>query len=393
MSVLLPDLQIKVKASTQFANTEKGFELFWTWVNKHYKHKSDASKSDASKSDASKSDASKSDASKSDASKSDAANCSPLHSVPLHFLLEATGTYHEKIAWFLYSKQEQVKQEQVKQEQVKQEQVKQAAIMQVHVILANKARAYLKSMGYKSKTDKLDAKGLAQMCAEKSLPCWKPVSKAIYHLRSLTRLHEDLQSQKTANRLQALQASMYELKQASKSLRMVLKSITAQLQSLEEQIRQVIGKDPQLAKKYSCVNSIKGIGLMTFAVIVAETDGFALIENQAQLCSYAGYDVIENQSGKRAGLGRISKKGNAHIRRVLHLPSFSVVKYEPRFTVFYQRIFERSYLKMKAYVAVQRKLLCVIYALWKKEERFQAQLTTTQLNTTQTSSTQATRVQ
>ncbi|MDJ1473862.1 transposase, partial [Xanthocytophaga flava] len=193
----------------------------------------------------------------------------------------------------------------------------QTEMMQVHVILANKARAYLKSMGYKSKNDKLDAKGLAQMCAEKTLPCWKPVSKAIYHLRSLTRLHEDLQIQKTAltNRLHALQASMYELKQASKSLRMVLKSITAQLQSLEEQIRQVIEKDPQLAKKYSCVNSIKGIGLMTFAVIVAETDGFALIENQAQLCSYAGYDVIENQSGKRVGMGRISKKGNAHIRR------------------------------------------------------------------------------
>ncbi|WP_314032843.1 IS110 family transposase, partial [Xanthocytophaga flava] len=304
LSVLLPDLQIKVKASTQFANTEKGFESFWIWIHKHSKHKSQATQADAGKA---------------------------CDSVPLHFLLEATGIYHEKIAWFLYSKQEQVKQ---------------AQMMQVHVILANKARAYLKSMGYKSKNDKLDAKGLAQMCAEKSLPCWKPVSKAIYHLRSLTRLHEDLQIQKTAltNRLQALQASMYEPKQASKSLKTILKTLHTQLQSLEEQIRQVIGKDPQLAKKYSCVNSIKGIGLMTFAVIVAETDGFALIENQAQLCSYAGYDVIENQSGKRAGLGRISKKGNAHIRRVLHLPSFSVVKYERRFTVFYQRIFERSYL-------------------------------------------------
>ncbi|MDJ1496808.1 hypothetical protein QNI19_27990, partial [Cytophagaceae bacterium DM2B3-1] len=129
LSVLLPDLQIKVKASTQFANTEKGFELFWAWVNKHYKHKVDAVKVDAVKA---------------------------CDSVPLHFLLEATGIYHEKIAWFLYAKQTEMMQTEMMQTEMMQ-----TEMMQVHVILANKARAYLKSMGYKSKNDKLDAKGLA----------------------------------------------------------------------------------------------------------------------------------------------------------------------------------------------------------------------------------------
>ncbi len=107
---------------------------------------------------------------------------------------------------------------------------------------------------------------------------------------------------------------------------------------------------------------------MTFAVVVSETNGFALITNSRQLSSYAGYDIVENQSGTRTGKTRISKKGNAHIRRVLNLPAFTVVKYEPYFTAFYERIYSNTGLKKKAYTAVQRKLLCLMYCLWKKNE-------------------------
>ena len=109
---------------------------------------------------------------------------------------------------------------------------------------------------------------------------------------------------------------------------------------------------------------------MAFAVVVAETDGFALIENQRQLTSYAGYDIVENQSGKRKGRARISKKGNSHIRRVLHMPAFNAVKYEETFKELYDRVYNRSGIKMKAYVAVQRKLLCMMYTLWKKDQMF-----------------------
>ncbi|MEO0332589.1 MAG: transposase [Bacteroidota bacterium] len=57
-------------------------------------------------------------------------------------------------------------------------------------------------------------------------------------------------------------------------------------------------EDEQLKAKYEKISPIKGIGLLSFAVIIAETNGFALFNNQCQLVSYAGYDVVENQSGK-----------------------------------------------------------------------------------------------
>src|SRR5205085_11951660 len=87
--------------------------------------------------------------------------------------------------------------------------------------------------------------------------------------------------------------------------------------------------------------------------------------------SYAGYDVIENQSGNHIGKTRISKKGNHHIRRILHLPAFNVVRYEvPPFLSLYNRTLERHHTKMKSYVAVQKKLLVIIYGLWKTNGTF-----------------------
>jgi hypothetical protein len=119
---------------------------------------------------------------------------------------------------------------------------------------------------------------------------------------------------------------------------------------------------------------MKGLGVQSLAVIVAETNGFTAFESAAQLVSYTGYDVIENQSSKRVGKTRISKKGNSHIRRALHFAAFNMVRYEVGgFVPFYNRIYDHSKLKMKAYTAVQKKLLTIIYALWKKDQAFDPQ--------------------
>ncbi|HAD13144.1 MAG TPA: IS110 family transposase, partial [Saprospirales bacterium] len=105
-----------------------------------------------------------------------------------------------------------------------------------------------------------------------------------------------------------------------------------------------------------------------------ETDGFALFKNKAQLVSFAGYDVVQRESGTSVkGTTRISKKGNSYIRRALYFPALTAVKYEPQFKDFYQRVFEKSFIKMKGYVAVQRKLLVLIYTLYKKEEPYDPQ--------------------
>jgi transposase len=307
-SVIDQQQRVTIKATSGFSNNLTGFEEFYAWTRKHAREK-----------------------------------------IPVHYLVEATGIYHENLAWFLYNKD-----------------------CSVSVILPNKAKKYIQGLGLKSKNDKIDAKGLARMCAEQSLDLWRPISKKIYLLRALTRLHEDLTAERSSlnNRLQALEHAMFDVKESKKSLRRVIASIDKELASLEVKIKDTIDNDPELYSRSKKITKIKGVGLLTFAVVIAETNGFELFNNIPQLTSYAGYDVLENQSGNSTGKSRMSKKGNSHIRRVLHMPAFNVVKFEPVFKTFYDRVYHNTNIKMKAYVAVQRKLLSLIYTLWKKNSEY-----------------------
>jgi transposase len=115
---------------------------------------------------------------------------------------------------------------------------------------------------------------------------------------------------------------------------------------------------------------IKGVGTLTVATIVAEANGFDLIKNIPQLISYAGYDVVEDQSGKRIGKTKISKKGNTHIRRILHMPALNMMTYQVgTMPALFERTLNKHGIKMKSYVALQRKLLILIYTLGKRRKR------------------------
>jgi transposase len=302
--------QVKVKSSTTFANSVKGFRALHEWIENHYKQKE----------------------------------------LSLVIALEATGVYYEQCAMYLFK-----------------------AGFNVAVILPNKAKKYLQATGIKSKNDKIDAQGLARMAAEQCLELWKPMNDFYYRLRTLTRQHQSLQELRTSlsNQLHAQEHSMLTVKEVTSQLKQLIAKIDKQIQAIENAITQQVQSDHSVAKKVADVCVIKGIGLHTVAVVIAETNGFALFKNAPQLVSYSGYDIVENQSGNRKGKTKISKKGNGHIRRALHLPAFNVVRYDvPQFFNLYNRTLQRHGIKMKSYVAVQKKLLVMIYTLWKRNEQY-----------------------
>jgi transposase len=302
--------KVKLKATRKFANSPTGFKELTDWVNKF---------------------------------------ADPA--ISLVYTMEATGVYYEQIAWYLFNQ-------------------KQA----VSVVLPNKARQYAQSLGLKSKNDKIDSIGLATMGAQQNLPLWQPMSKLFYQLRSLTREHESLQQTKNIlnNQLHALAHTQFESKSTQKRLLAMVKLIDKQIESIKQEIHDLVESDIELKRKLQHITSIKGIGLLTAITVISEANGFTLFENQKQLISYAGYDVIENQSGKRIGKTKISKKGNYRIRRILHLPALNVVRYEgASFRIFFDRLIERGKKKMQAYVAIQKKLLVLMYTLWKKDTPYE----------------------
>ena len=102
-------------------------------------------------------------------------------------------------------------------------------------------------------------------------------------------------------------------------------------------------------------------------------DGFVLFKNRAQLVSFAGYDVVKKDFGSVESKGHISKKGNRFIRRALHWPAQVAIKLNPDFQNYAQRIVDKTKIKMKGAVAIQRKLLILVYKLFVNDTVFDPQ--------------------
>ena len=265
--------------------------------------------------------------------------------------MEATGIYHENCAYYLFEKG-----------------------FSVSIILPNKAKKYLEAIGLKSKNDSIDAKGLSQMGAEQCLDTWQPMGTFFYELRLYTRQHQNVTELKTVlkNQFDALSFAMHQVDPVTNQLKETIILFDKQLKELEKVINNHIKSDAKIAERVANILEIKGIGILTLATILAETNGFELFNNYKQLVSYAGYDVVEAQSGTRVGKTKISKKGNSRIRRAMHMPSLVVIKCEVKpFKELFERTYNKHGIKMKSYVAVQKKLLTMIYYMWKKKERFE----------------------
>jgi transposase len=149
------------------------------------------------------------------------------------------------------------------------------------------------------------------------------------------------------------------------------KLLETQLLQVEYELREICSEDDQLNEKITKIQTIPGLSFITIITIIAETNGFLLIENSKQLCSYCGLDVVHNQSGLFKGKSKISKKGNRFIRRALFMPALSAIQHNPTLKDFYEKMVARKKVKKVGITAVVRKMLVLTYTLWKNNSEFE----------------------
>jgi len=268
------------------------------------------------------------------------------------FVMEATGVYYENLAYFLYEYD-----------------------CLVSVQLAQKIKYYAKSCNLKTKTDKVDSKMIAEFGIEKNLSgteLWTPPGKSFKMIRDLSREHTSLKEACSAARSQ-----LHALKQAHNVYPRVIELKQQQIefyQQQEEAVKQelllLVKEDESLYTRVENIVSVKGLGFITVIKILAETNGFLLFRNIRQLVSYAGLDVIEKESGSFKGKTKISKKGNARIRSALYMPAMTAAVYNSELKTFYNRVNEGRNIKRQGLIAVMRKLLILVYTLWRKNEAY-----------------------
>ncbi len=270
---------------------------------------------------------------------------------PMPFLMEPTSTYYEKLAYHLHK-----------------------IGQTVYIVLPNKARKFCEYEGIKTKTDPMDARCLALMgCVSRKLRPWEP-PKAIYHeLRQLTRLRADLTKMQTQllNHIESVDHMESVDKEVRKCYGKLLESVRKQLEKNEKDIEAKVAQDEELQERVKRIATAKGIRATTIVCVIAETEGFHLINNRKQLTSYAGLDVVAKQSGKDDPKHVISKKGNANIRAALYMPALSAARCNRQMKEAYRRICgKHPDAKMISVTAVMRRLLLLIYTLWKNGEEY-----------------------
>lgn len=306
LSRLNDDLSIELYAHKVFKNAETGFAALLIWVNKL------ADKD-----------------------------------VKVRFVMEATGVYHQKFAYYLEEKE-----------------------CEISIVLPNKISSYIRTLENKTITDKSCSEAIAQFGLERKLDLWKRPSKLYESLQQLTRERDQIVAERVAvkNQLHAESAQGEPHEGCLKRLNTRIRFLNEQEKEIKHDIEICIKEDEILNQQIENICTIPGVGRLTAVIVLAETNGFELIRNKKQLVSYAGFDIKEKLSGTSVkGKPRISKRGNRNLRKAMHLPSLSAAKYDQHFKNIYTRIVSKHGIKMKALIAVQRKLLEMIYVLHKNK--------------------------
>ena len=274
-----------------------------------------------------------------------------------HCVMEATGYYHYQLAHFL---------------------VENEILTSVENPLSIKRFIQMKLS--RIKTDKSDAKMICQYGQERELQSWVGYSKNQMECFQMMRLLETLTKQGTTykNKLQAEQTLGNPSKMVVSVLKRLLKNVQKESELIEKELLILVKEDYQ--EILSKIETISGIGRKTAVMLVVLTDGFTRFESASQLCSFCGLTPSIRQSGTSInGRSRITKIGNAKLRNLLFMCSFTAFKHNKACKAIFDRITNQGKSRKLALIAVCNKLLKQAFAIAKSgveyNENYRSKLT------------------
>lgn len=273
----------------------------------------------------------------------------PLESI--RFVMEATGIYHEALAYALHQ-----------------------AGAKVSVVNPAQIRDYAKSLGARSKTDKKDSVVITRFGLTQQPRLWQPEPDEIRTLKALISRLEAVEqdAQREQNRLEKA-----EIAQATEAVQIsictVLEHLEKEKKWLEDLIEQHIDSHPQLRKDRTLLESIPGVGpvvsrMMITVIRSREFDG------APQCAAYMGLVPVHYESGSSIrGRSHLSKAGNARLRAKLYMAAIVSIQYNPDIKRQYERLLKNGKVKMSALGAAMRKLVHICFGVLKHQQPYQPQ--------------------
>ena len=264
----------------------------------------------------------------------------------VHSCMEATGRYGEKLAGYLHR-----------------------AGHAVSVVNPAQIKAYGQSKLQRGKSDRQDARLIADFCRTQSPLLWRPPAPEQLELRELARRLEDLEHMKTQelNRLKSGQTSAYVLADLAAGLA----DLERRIKAIQQAITAHIKAHPHLDHAFRLLRTIPGIGSLTAARLLAEIGDIRAFNSAKQLAAFIGLTPSEYSSGssihRRA---HISKKGNASLRGQLYWPAVTATRCNPVVTHLAERLRQAGKPGLVVIVAAMRKLVHLAYGVLKSNRPF-----------------------
>ena len=258
-------------------------------------------------------------------------------------VMEATGVYHTRLAYYLYHRG-----------------------IGVSVVNPLAAKNFARTLMRRTKTDKADSKLLMEYGETMELELWTPRETWCVEVQQTYALLESKGKELTAarNRMEALTHSEFANGMCMKMVRADIKRLERDIVCLEKEIERLVKANA--GEDMKRIEAMPGIGRRTACVLIALTGSMKRFENHRQVASYLGLCPRVYESGTSVrGKAKICKMGLESVRRMLYLCALSAKKYNKACRELYERLLEKGKAKKLALVAVANKLIKQAFAILK----------------------------
>ncbi|NNJ15248.1 IS110 family transposase [Pseudomonas putida CSV86] len=242
--------------------------------------------------------------------------------------------------------------------------------LSVYVVDGLRLSRYRDSLGVRAKTDANDATLLARFLNREraSLKMWVPAPPGHRELQMLLRRRAKIVEMRGMMRMSLSGEKLFE-----KELEVIEKTCKRLERLFEMRLREIV-KETGLRDQLRRLQQLPGVGFLT---AVGLTMSFIRGEfaNSDAFVAYLGMDVITAQSGKWVGRGRLSKRGDSEVRRLLHNAAMSGSRTQT-WKQFYAHHLERGKKTTQALVILSRKMARLAYGLMKSQTDWKPQVYT-----------------
>jgi transposase len=233
-----------------------------------------------------------------------------------------------------------------------------AAGLPVVVINPGQIRAFARALGQRAKTDTIDALVIARF-----VEATKPAVRALPDAD--TRQLADLVSRRRQIVDMMIAENQRKKRCTNKrllaSIDRLLAALEKELSDVDGQIREAIRKSPVWREKDALLESVPGVGPAIASRLIADLPELGKL-NRREIASLVGLAPFTRESGQWKGKSFVSG-GRANVRSALFMGAMVAMQHNPVLKTFYQRLVAAGKEKMKAIVAVARKLLTILNAI------------------------------